>query len=574
MSSPICLTLFEALRSLSDREAILAALPGLLEPWGMMLYDATASCGLELYEGSDIVGRLVGDDDSQLPAVAGMLSHMLSTAAERRAAELGRTLAHILTTNEQPLETALEAVLAVFHGHTGVLLEQRGSQFETLAQAGQPVSENLWLDPKQLWTVAKAKEAHYNTLTVCPVSHTVPARTLLLMHRSLPWTQADRNLLESACHLLYGWQRCQRHQHQLKMLLDLERVGLDAVPEALFQCVLEAAVKTVPGAEAGSLLVKQGSSFRFCAALGFDLASLREVSLKASDMQAWHQTPQSTTWSWEARIAEITENFLDYVYANTEVPEALQRAGRLEEIKANLFVPIIYQGELLAVLNLDNFHDREAFAEDSLQAAQLFGSPVAVILRERHYRSLLEQAALTDALTGIGNRRAFEAALKQEVVKSTRYQQAFCLLLLDLSNFKRINDDLGHGYGDSALIHVAETLQYLKRRADTVFRLGGDEFAVLLPQTHYEGGLIAARRYARAIKRIEVLGYHLGVNIGVASFPNCASSQDVLFELADRRMYSAKLAGYSVYCEPSNELGLESLALEETESHDATFVLV
>jgi diguanylate cyclase (GGDEF)-like protein len=584
MSRQICLTFLETLQSLSSREAILAALPGLLEPWGLMVYDPSSSQGTAVYEGPDIVARLAGEDAEQTQALVGLLSHLLGVAAERREAQLCHGLTRLLKT-ERSLEQALELILAALHSEAGAMLEQRGSQFETLAKIGRNASDSTSLtmnlfETEQAWLVAKHNQAHYSTpLTLCPIGHSAPARTLLLVYRESTWTQADKTLLETACTLLHAWQGSQRSRDHLETILDLERTGLEAAPDELFQRVLEAAVKTVPGAEAGSLLIRQGDTFRFSAALGFDLATLRQATFKASDMQVWH-AHEGTAWSWEARIVKIDDTFLDRVSDTSNVPEALQRGGRLDEIKANLYVPIVYQGELLAVLNLDNFHDKEAFAEDSLQAARRFGSPVAVVLRERHYRYLLEQAALTDALTGVGNRRAFEFALKQEIARSAHHQETFCLLALDLSNFKTINDTLGHSQGDLALIQVAKTLQHIKRRSDTVFRLGGDEFAVLLPQTDYEGGIIAARRYARAIKRIEMMGHRLGVNIGGASFPKCASSQEALLELADTRMYSAKSAGHSVYyeptvdCEAAHKSSLDiDLAFETPGEDDATFVL-
>jgi diguanylate cyclase (GGDEF)-like protein len=583
MSRQICLNFLETLQPLTHREAILATLPGLLEPWGLMVYDPSSSKGIAVYEGRDIVARLAGEDDEQTQTLAGLLSHLLGVAAERREAQLCHALTRLLKT-EASLEPALAAILTALYGEAGAMLGQRGSHFETLAQVGKNASDpnsftmNLF-ETEQAWLVAKQNQPYYGTpLTLCPMGHGTPARTLLLIYRKTPWTQADKTLLETACTLLHAWQESQRSRQHLETLLELERTGLEAAPDDLFQRVLEAAVKTVPGAEAGSLLIRQGDTFCFSAALGFDLATLQDATFKASDMQTWHAL-EGTSWNWEARVVKVDDRFLDHVSDTSNVPEALQRAGRLDEIKANLYLPIVYQGELLAVLNLDNFHDKDAFAEDSLQAAGRFGAPMAVVLRERHYRHLLEQAALTDSLTGIGNRRAFEFALKQEIARSTRHQETFCLLVLDLSNFKAINDNLGHSQGDNALIGVAKTLQHLKRRSDAVFRLGGDEFAVLLPQTHYEGGVIAARRYARAIKRIELSGYRLGANIGVASFPNCTDTQDVLLELADKRMYSAKSAGRSVYYEPnvadesSDETPLD-IHLESTGEDDATFVLV
>jgi diguanylate cyclase (GGDEF)-like protein len=109
-------------------------------------------------------------------------------------------------------------------------------------------------------------------------------------------------------------------------------------------------------------------------------------------------------------------------------------------------------------------------------------------------RSELERLARTDDLTGLLNRRAFMSQLEHELAIASRYGSPLALLLLDLDNFKAINDSHGYSTGDRALELVAETLSRCVRTPDTVARLGGDEFAVLLPHTlHVEARALADR---------------------------------------------------------------------------------
>lgn len=154
--------------------------------------------------------------------------------------------------------------------------------------------------------------------------------------------------------------------------------------------------------------------------------------------------------------------------------------------------------------------------------------------------------ALTDPLTGLPNRRAFERALLEELKRAERYGYPLSLAVLDLQGFKAINDRLGHATGDLALIKVAEALSQERRNGDRLFRWGGDEFAALFPHTGKEGALAAAFRYARAIEALCFQGLCLGVNIGLATYPEDGTAPDALLTAADSRMYQAKAQGLSV----------------------------
>lgn len=107
------------------------------------------------------------------------------------------------------------------------------------------------------------------------------------------------------------------------------------------------------------------------------------------------------------------------------------------------------QGEVLAYLNLENLHDPKAFGEDSLEAARFFATPLATLLHEIRTRKLLEEAALTDPLTGLPNRRAFDRFLEEELKRAERYGYPLALAVMDLRGFKQVNDRLGHAVGTS-----------------------------------------------------------------------------------------------------------------------------
>jgi diguanylate cyclase (GGDEF)-like protein len=215
----------------------------------------------------------------------------------------------------------------------------------------------------------------------------------------------------------------------------------------------------------------------------------------------------------------------------------------VHEIQANLCLPIVFRGEVLAYLNLDNLHDPQAFGEDSLRAAQFFAAPLATLLHDSKTHRLLEEAALTDPLTRLPNRRAFDKALAEELERALRYGYPLSLIVMDLKGFKAVNDRLGHPTGDLALIRVAELLEKERRSGDYLFRWGGDEFAAIFPHTDKAEAVAVTTRYAQIIESICFNGLRLGVNIGLAAYPEDGGSPEKLLSTADSRMYEAKAMG-------------------------------
>jgi two-component system cell cycle response regulator len=166
------------------------------------------------------------------------------------------------------------------------------------------------------------------------------------------------------------------------------------------------------------------------------------------------------------------------------------------------------------------------------------------LLDFKNYLDTCEEAAFTDHLTGLANRRRFERQLEREIARTLRYTRPFCLLLLDIDHFKQVNDSYGHEAGDEAIRRIAVILQAGTRGIDTAARIGGEEFAVLLTETELSGGLEVAERLRLAIKaeEIPVVG-QVTASFGVAEFPLCAPTGRELAAIADSAMYEAKRQG-------------------------------
>lgn len=155
----------------------------------------------------------------------------------------------------------------------------------------------------------------------------------------------------------------------------------------------------------------------------------------------------------------------------------------------------------------------------------------------------LEQVTLTDTLTGIRNRRAFDQRMQAEIANATRNHLPLSLLLLDIDKFKEYNDSYGHTAGDDALRAVAGILQQNARPYDLVARYGGEEFAVVLPNTDTAGALIIGERLRAAVEQGSLQhGQGVTVSIGVATSIG-AVDQQALIEPADQALYFVKQNG-------------------------------
>jgi len=157
------------------------------------------------------------------------------------------------------------------------------------------------------------------------------------------------------------------------------------------------------------------------------------------------------------------------------------------------------------------------------------------------------EQALTCPLTGLPNRRALEMALEREAARVERGEAPFALVLLDLDDFKQVNDTFGHQAGDDVLCRTVQAIRSHVRSTDFVFRIGGDEFAVLLPGTDAAGALRVARTLIQAVSEVPVIRDDVWivpeVTVGVATYPDHGETAAQLVLAADAAMYRAREMG-------------------------------
>ena len=196
---------------------------------------------------------------------------------------------------------------------------------------------------------------------------------------------------------------------------------------------------------------------------------------------------------------------------------------------------------------------------------------LVVIARDVTDRTYAEQAlahqALHDILTGLPNRTLLHDRLEHAILESRRRNEPLALLLIDLDQFKAVNDSFGHHVGDALLTQVGPRFQAQLRETDTVARLGGDEFAVILPATDRSAAGRVAATLLKALERpfvVEFEALPVGASVGIAMYPEQGDSASVLLQKADIAMYAAKADlgnGYIVYAPEHERHGADRLAL-------------
>jgi diguanylate cyclase (GGDEF)-like protein len=235
--------------------------------------------------------------------------------------------------------------------------------------------------------------------------------------------------------------------------------------------------------------------------------------------------------------AVLDQQLIACADAHTD-PRAAVVPGTAAEPEAILCVPLTARGTRLGALSLYRRGCDRAFADAEIELVQQFADVAAIALHNAHTLAEFQRLALTDDLTGLANRRGFREELERQTAAAERHGTPISLLLLDIDEFKEINDRHGHGAGDGILREIAMALRHRVRVSDLPARIGGDEFAVLLPHTTDAEAQTVADDLMCHLREGRATSLPLRVSIGVAS---CIETLDeALFADADRALYAAK----------------------------------
>jgi diguanylate cyclase (GGDEF)-like protein len=216
----------------------------------------------------------------------------------------------------------------------------------------------------------------------------------------------------------------------------------------------------------------------------------------------------------------------------------------VDEQEALISVPLVARGSVKGALNVYRIGAGAAFTEEEFELAKRFGDAAALALDNAQVRAVLELQAQTDSLTGLYNHRYFHERLRAELNRASRTHDPIAVLMLDIDDFKRINDVHGHGIGDQVLLELADLLQSTVRVSDVVCRLGGEEFGVIMASCDAGDALGLARRITDRLAEtdFEPAG-RLSISVGIAQGPEHAMNPRELVACAEIAMMTAKARG-------------------------------
>src|SRR3954451_8544673 len=215
-----------------------------------------------------------------------------------------------------------------------------------------------------------------------------------------------------------------------------------------------------------------------------------------------------------------------------------------DEPEALVCTPLIAGSRVLGTLNVWREGAVAEFAPYEVELIQRFATLAALAYDNAHQRERLSLQARTDELTGLFNRRHFHERLGSELARVRRSREPLTLLLLDVDDFKAVNDGHGHPVGDGVLRAFADLLREAVRGADVLCRTGGEEFAVILPSTDEAEADAAAHRLVAAVREGHIgPGAGLTASVGLAIAPAEGDTVATLFRAADDRLLAAKAQG-------------------------------
>ena len=224
-------------------------------------------------------------------------------------------------------------------------------------------------------------------------------------------------------------------------------------------------------------------------------------------------------------------------FATREFPSpTLYPSGELLNLA---LVPLVFQDEPLGFV---------AFDAGNLGPCAIIARQLAATFKASDLHAQVVELSLTDALTGVYNRRYFDLFLRNEVNRCIRLGSGLAIILLDIDHFKKYNDTYGHQAGDKVIQNVALCMQEGRRNTDVAARIGGEEFALILPETQIEGAQIVAEKIQHVIGTSPNFGHPITVSIGISALTGAEITAESLVKQADLALYEAKQTGRNRIC--------------------------
>ena len=275
-----------------------------------------------------------------------------------------------------------------------------------------------------------------------------------------------------------------------------------------------------------------------------DKRMLNLISHNRPDIESSFSLPLSSSPVMEAAILSgkyiLEESFIDSKY---------YRKSGSKLFKKDYFatIPLKIEKETVGVLNI-NDGEKVSFNVSNLDFVLKLSEFISMTVSNAVLYERTKKLAVTDGLTGISNRPSMEQALQNEFERSMRYNTPLSVVLLDVDNFKDVNDTYGHQKGDEILVAVASLLKTFCRANDIAARYGGEEFLMILPQSNAQGAFKIAERVREEMMKLNFTGnesnFSVTTSCGVAELDrDFVENTDQLVSMADQALYEAKNSG-------------------------------
>ena len=359
------------------------------------------------------------------------------------------------------------------------------------------------------------------------------------------WINAAKILLPGSVLIFFGVYLVSSVSSQYNRLLIVERKARQQAEilqqmgvvlsstleqEQLLGLVLKYLMKLVP-CDSSSIMLIQGKKARVVAARG---------GLKSS-----HILPTEINLPGDSLFQEIVDGHRYILIQDAASDPRLNYLEGMDSMRSFICVPLVAHSTTVGLLTVGSAQ-AELYQEKDAALVQSFAGHVALALDNARLYREMRHSAHTDGLTGLYNRRYLHQELERELARSRRYGHPLSLIICDLDNFKKYNDQYGHLAGDDLLRELGDLMKSYIRKSDTAFRYGGEEFAVILPHTDQQSAIILSERLREAIStknfliREKLQIGHITISIGVASCPDDAIEVDSLINTADMALYEAK----------------------------------
>jgi len=394
--------------------------------------------------------------------------------------------------------------------------------------AAEQVRNKARRDALRADLLARSEKSFYVSVAATAVNILVLGVLLLVVMRALRARRAAAQLEAQAGQLEQAVALTTRHNRELTVVAELLR-AVDAAPSvaATGPVLARAMPKLLPGV-AGTLFLLRDDDHQLDRQAQWGMPSDQPPSIDID-----------TCWALRHRAR--------YRTAGHDAPACAHYRTPVDDAPGRLCIPLVTHDELLGMLHLEGLatgpeqDEQERFA---VTVAEQF----ALALGNARLRESLRRQSVLDPLTGLFNRRHFDAALKRELARARRKNVPVSLVLVDIDHFKSVNDDYGHAVGDAVLRTIAQQLRQGIREGDVACRYGGEEMVLLLPECSAADACVRAEAIRGALEDAtpnpEGEGpERITASFGVASYPVHAQDAESLFWATDKALYRAKQAG-------------------------------